>query len=323
VNPDRHSSPEWIQATNRAADGNTQPAVIGQTGTFPAADGVEFAGRSVLNVVWHLHALGFAPLLITRVGDDVEGRQVMLQLEKSGLNTAGVQIDDSLPTYGSPPDGDYRSEVSCAWEALDWKTVVDVIDCVEPVLLFHGVAAAKAASIQGALNSIQNRSAVPFFADLDLTHRALPIETVRRALLGVKWIRTDAKHLPELIGEPRESISRSILGEAIAVQARFALESIVVEHRGIPILGVCADRVARGTVSPPADPTFLPGGRDAATAALIVGLILDWREHLMIERAAQFAFLAGAEKIASRVDRMVYTHVLEHWGLARAGAVIS
>ena len=175
--------------------------------------------------------------------------------------------------------------------------------------------------IQQALNTIKSRTAAPYFVDIDLDRSTSLEKAVRRALLGVKWIRVDAVHLRELIGDFEVTISRSTLNEALAVQARFALEGIVVEHCGLPILGIWPDRVTRGTVSPPAEPTFLPGGRDAATAALIVGLLYRWREDLMIERAAQFAFLAGTEPISHHVDPLVYSSVLEHWGAAKSNAV--
>jgi hypothetical protein len=242
------------------------------------------------------------------------------QLEDIGIDTEGIQIDDSLPTSGRTA---HRApgKPCCAWEALDSKSVVGTLRKIAPQLLFHGVASMHSDSIQQTLNTIKGRTAVPYFVDLDLADFVLPTRTVRRALLGVKWIRVDAVHLRELIGDFEVTTPPSTLNEALAVQARFALEGIVVEHLGLPILGIWSDRVTRGTVSPPAEPTFLPGGRDAATAALIAGLLYGWREDVMIERAAQFAFLAGAERKARGVDSLVYSAVLEHWGIADSNAV--
>jgi fructokinase len=281
---------------------------------------MEFAGQSVLNVVWHLNALGFEPLLITRVGSDAEGRRIVRQLEDIGIGTEGVQVDDSLPTSG----GSARRATDkpcCAWEAMDAKSAVGILRKSEPFLLFHGVASMQSEAIQQALNTIKSRTGLPFFVDIDVDRRTSLAKVVRRALLGVKWIRVDAEHLRELIRDFEVAISRSTLNEALAVQARFALEGIVVEHCGLPILGIWPDRVTRGTVSPPDEATFLPGGRDAATAALIVGLLYRWRQDIMIERAAQFAFLAGTKATSRQVDPLVYSSVLEHWGTAESNAV--
>jgi fructokinase len=298
--------------TTPALNPAARPAVVGRVGTSAAAGGAEFAGQSVLNVVWHLHAMGFNPLLITRVGRDREGRRIVRQLEDIGIDMEGVQIDDSLPTprRASPRNA---GKPCCAWEGLDTKSVVAVLRKTEPQLLFHGVASMDNQAIQQALNTITSRTAVPYFVDIDLDRSTSLEKAVRRTLLGVKWIRVDAVHLRELIEDFEVTTPRSVLNQALAVQARFALEGIVVEHCGLPILGIWPDRVTRGTVSPPAEPTFLPGGRDAATAALIVGLLHRWREDVLIERAAQFAFLAGTEPISHHVDPLVYSSVLEYW----------
>jgi fructokinase len=317
---DRRSASKKNGVPTPALGFDARPAVVGRVGTFAADDGVQFAGQSVLNVVCHLHAMGFKPLLITRVGRDAEGRRIMRQLEDIGIDTEGVQFDDSLPTSGRTAHrapGNPR----CAWEALDAKSVVGILRKTEAQLLFHGVASMRSESIQQALNTLTSRTAVPHFVDIDLNRSTSLEKAVRRTLLGVKWIRVDAVHLRELIEDFEVTTSRSPLNQALAVQARFALEGIVVEHCGLPILGIWPDRVTRGTVSPPAEPTFLPGGRDAATAALIVGLLYRWREDIMIERAAQFAFLAGTKAISRQVDPLVYSSVLKHWGTAESNAV--
>lgn len=311
---DRRSASKKTGAAAPVTDLELGPAVVGRVGTFIAADGVEFAGQSLLNVLFHLHALGFRPLLVTRVGSDVEGRRIVGQLEERGIDTEGVQIDDSLPTLGRLSVGKGADQPRCAWEALDAKSAVRILKKAEPPLLFHGVASMHSEALHEALNAIKSRTGVPFFVDIDFNRRTSLAQALRSALLGVKWIRVDADHLQELIGDFKVTISRSTLSEALAVQARFALEGIIVEHCGLPILGIWPDRVTRGTVSPPAEPTFLPGGRDAATAALIVGLLYGWREDMIIERAAQFAFLAGTARKTDNVDPLVYSSVLEHWG---------
>ena len=316
-------SPSNPHTINLPGGRTGHPVIIGRVGTFCAADGVEFSGRAVLNVLRHLQSLGLEPLLITRIGNDAEGRQISQYLEQCGIDLAGIQIDDSLPTSGGTVTSSEREVPSCAWEALDSKSAVNVIDRINPPILFHGVTATSTGTVQNSLNAVQSRTAVPFFVDFDLGRTKLAAHSVRRALLGVKWIRADAEALPELVENSGVSTPRSALDEALKVQARFALEGIVVGQRGLPILGVWPDRVARVTISPPADPSFLPGGRDAATAALIVGLMLGWSVHAMIDRAAQFAFLAGAAAIAERVDPFVYSAVLEHWFGFESNAVES
>ncbi|MEJ2581023.1 MAG: hypothetical protein P8127_05180 [Acidobacteriota bacterium] len=293
--------------------------MVGGVGSFGAAKEAEFAGQSVLNVLWHLHTLGFDPLLITRVGSDTAGRRIVRQLEDTGIDTVGVQVDDSLPTRGSKTPEE-SGEPCCAWAALDSRQAAVVLHETAPALLFHGIASTYNECIQNALNTITSRIAVPYFVDIDLTRRTALARTVRRALLGVKWIKVDAGHLRELLGDFEATEFQSTVNEALTVQARFAFDAIIVERLGMPILGIWPDKVIRGLVSPPDDPTCLPGGRDAATAVLIVGLLCGWQEQVIIERAAQFAFLAGTERRARDIDRMVYSSVLDRWFASHSNA---
>jgi fructokinase len=323
MTPGQRPTPKNRHAARPLAEIGKRPAVVGRVGTFSAADNVEFAGRSILNVVWHLHALGFEPLLITRVGNDAEGRQVLHHLENSGVDLEGVQIEDEMPTSGEPATSDRADGPRNAWEKLDWKPAVEIMNRTGVALLFHGVTTADSESIRSTLNTIQTQTGTPYFVDLDLAPQTLAHRDVRRALLGVKWIRADAGHLPGLMGDSEAPFSRSLTNDARSVRSRFALDGVIVEHHGVPVLGVYPDRTARGTVSPPANTSFLPGGRDAAAAALIIGLVLGWPEHAVIGRAAQFAFLAGSTAIAQRVDSFVYSSVLRHWGASEASAVES
>jgi fructokinase len=292
---DRQSSAKKTGASKAFLDINSRPAVVARTGTSLAPDGVEFAGRSVLNVMRHLHALGFEPLLVTRIGNDAEGRQVLRQLEKSGVDTGGVQIDDSLPTSEKTTGRGFEGP-SCAWEAFDWKPAVRAIDRIGPALLFHGVSATDAEPVRKALNTIQHRTAVPFFVDLDLADFALPTRTVRRTLLGVRWIRANAKHLQELIGESEASILQSVLNEALVVQARFALEGVVVEHRGLPTLVVSGDQIARGSRDTKRVGETPAQRRDAATAALIAGVVSGLPAHSLLKRTVDqaLAFISAS-----------------------------
>lgn len=289
-----------------------QPVVVGRVGTLPPANGVEFAGQSVLNVTSHLTQLGFDPLLITRIGDDIEGREVLHFLDSAGISTRAVQIDDSLPTFDREPTKAPLEEPRCAWQALRPKPAVHAVDEDSSSLVYHGVNATQSEPIQAFLNTLQNKTGLPFFVDVDVNRRDLPMSTVRRALLGVKWIRTEADLLP-VLNEHGENNAGSTPTEARALRSRFALDGVVADRRGLPTVAVSGDRIAHSTVSLPEDATFLPGGRDASAAALIVGVILGWAEDVMIERAVQLAFLAGGSALAHGVDPSVYSIVLRHW----------
>ena len=63
---------------------------------FPG--GGRVLGGAPFNVAWHLQAFGNRPQLISRVGDDEPGREVLQAMQAWGMSIAGVQIDHEHPT---------------------------------------------------------------------------------------------------------------------------------------------------------------------------------------------------------------------------------
>lgn len=63
---------------------------------FPT--GEQILGGAPFNVAWHLQALGDSPQLISRVGKDQLGDEILQEMSSWGLSTSEVQIDREHPT---------------------------------------------------------------------------------------------------------------------------------------------------------------------------------------------------------------------------------
>jgi len=57
-----------------------------------------FLGGAPYNVAYHLAMLGVKAGLVSRVGDDLLGREALRRLDAGGVDSRNVQIDRSLPT---------------------------------------------------------------------------------------------------------------------------------------------------------------------------------------------------------------------------------
>ncbi len=55
-------------------------------------------GGAPLNVAIHLKKQGLNPLLISKVGNDKDGKKLLEFLRNSGLNTNLIQTDNTFPT---------------------------------------------------------------------------------------------------------------------------------------------------------------------------------------------------------------------------------
>ncbi len=81
-------------------------------------------GGSPANLAYHLHCLGSQSLLLSRVGDDEHGRELLVFLESKGVNRSFIQTDNHLPTgevtvtfNGDEPS--YTIHQPSAWDAIE------------------------------------------------------------------------------------------------------------------------------------------------------------------------------------------------------------
>ncbi|HUS63976.1 MAG TPA: PfkB family carbohydrate kinase, partial [Kofleriaceae bacterium] len=82
-------------------------------------------GGAPANVAYHLAVLGGETALVSRVGDDAEGRDAAAALAAAGVDVGAVQVDPARPTGAvdvSVEDGEasYRLRKGCAWEHIEW-----------------------------------------------------------------------------------------------------------------------------------------------------------------------------------------------------------
>src|SRR5688500_19538552 len=60
-------------------------------------DGKQLGGAPA-NFAYHASALGAEARIVSRVGDDVNGREVIRCLEQLGVRTACIEVDPTAPT---------------------------------------------------------------------------------------------------------------------------------------------------------------------------------------------------------------------------------
>jgi fructokinase len=80
-----------------------------------------------MNVAYHLSKQGIESCLISRVGNDKEGNELLTNLEKLGLSTQYCQVDPNYPTSiveaETGPDNEMKYEISSpvAWDYIEYE----------------------------------------------------------------------------------------------------------------------------------------------------------------------------------------------------------
>ena len=79
-------------------EASMRPLIVGEVLFDVMPGGTRVLGGAPFNVAWHLEAFGLRPLLITRVGVDESGDEVLAAMASWGMDTSAVQRDDAHPT---------------------------------------------------------------------------------------------------------------------------------------------------------------------------------------------------------------------------------
>jgi hypothetical protein len=211
-------------------------------------------------------------------------------LSASDSDVTGVQIDRVLRTWND--ESQQRDFATCAYGGLASDTAVNTIRDVNPSLVFQATSAVRSERSLQALTDIQWATGVPFFIDLDLDETWLTARDMRRGLLGAKWLRIKAADLPAMNRPSATYKGRQpeLLTAAQSVRSAFALETVIVDHHGLPTLIVAGTQVVQGGRR-----WQEPRGSSAqqraqvAAAALVAGVISGLSVRELLRRATNQA----------------------------------
>jgi len=134
------------------------------------ADGSQVLGGAPFNVAWNLYALGAQPLLISRVGNDKMGSQILAAMSSRGLSIDGIQIDSSHPTgrvdvtiENNEPHYDIVDSV--AYDYIDQYSLPHL-----PLkgIIYHGTLALRHETSRKALEQLMTQMDAQVFLDVNL-----------------------------------------------------------------------------------------------------------------------------------------------------------
>lgn len=251
-----------------------------------------FPGGAPLNVAYHLRNFGLRPLLVTAVGHDRLGDELLRRLESWGIDTRGVVTDPGRSTglsrvalvEGSP---EFEIAPDAAWDRIE----------LSPAVL--GSAAGSAAVVFGSLaqRSHHNRSRLQ--ALLHLCPSALKvfdanlrppfdsIELVLELARQADLVKVSDHELEVLLGKPSTATSFPDAARRLAdrVQARYVCVTAGARGSGLLVEGRWYWRPTR-----PVAVRDSVGAGDAFLAALLFGQLRgDESPERTLRRASRFA----------------------------------
>lgn len=279
-------------------------------------------GGAPLNVARHLRAFGLDPLLLTRVGDDEAGEQILASLQRWRLDTRGVQRDGVHPTgralvHTDRDRGGNLFEIvpNSAYDFVDAAAATELFRDVRPELLYFGTLGQRRPASRRALAALLERFRGTRFFDVNL--RA-PWFNARRLddLLGeadiLKLNALELEVLAGFLGLPEDDTAR-----AAALMVRYSLREVVVTNGPDGAFRVGPEGAVLRARSLPPGPGIVDtvGAGDGFAAVLILSSACAWPPAVGLARAGSFAHALCQIRGAIPEEARFYHPFLAEWGI--------
>jgi len=297
---------------------HNRPVIFGEVLFDHFADGSRVLGGAPFNVAWHLRGFGANPLLISAVGDDAEGREVLERMISWDLTTEGVQTDPSHPTgkvAATVVDGENRFEIAPAqaWDFIHSDPALRAASEETPGLLYHGTLALRADESWNTLRSLSDETEAPSFVDLNLREPWWTKEKVDWCLSTADWIKLNETELAELSGRPSASFEEC-RDAARGLARDHSIEGVIVTRGAQGALSVVgSEQIFEAAAPPVASLVDTVGAGDAFSAVVCLGRLHGWDHQTTLDRAAAFAADLCAIRGATSTDFGLYERHLVQW----------
>lgn len=292
---------------------NDVPVVFGEVlfDCFP--DGNSVLGGAPFNVAWHLQAFGLSPLMISSVGDDELGKQVISAMQGWSMNVTGVQLDPEHAT-GSV-DIEFNNGEPCytitEHRAYDYIHSASLPRLPENSLLYHGSLCLRNHVSRDALVNLKMHHVGTVFVDVNLRDPWWERELVLSLTANADWVKLNKDELMQL-----GSGAGDVESQAHEFLNNNELSGLVVTLGEQGAVALTKEgELAKITPSKTLEVVDTVGAGDAFTSVLILGLSHGWQLDMTLERAQYFASLMVGQQGATVRNPGFYQAMIADWRL--------
>ena len=300
------------EALGRPLDGRA--LIFGEVLFDQFPDGSKVLGGAPFNVAWHLCGFGRNPVLVSSVGDDEEGREVLDRMQGWGLSTLGISTHPDRPTgrvVVSIDNGEPKYEISPgqAWDDILPPSLAPGT----PGLLYHGSLALRAEPSRVVWSDLLASYEAPTFVDLNLRSPWWDSELLERCMESATWLKLSADELAEVTdldtdtARACEAAARRLLADQPGTRVlvtRGDQGSLLISEDTPTVVAKAADAV---------DIVDTVGAGDAFSAVVCHGILEGWDERTTLERASAFALDICRIRGATSPDLSLYERHLRRW----------
>ena len=256
-------------------------------------DGTRHLGGAPFNVAWHLQRFSFYPLLISALGEDIEGREITQRMLDWGMDVSGVATLNNYPTgrvdvilnHGEPT---YTIQQNCAYDAIP---IPDNKILANAELLYFGSLALRNKISKDTLKFIKESFTGTTFVDINIRYPWFNSGHILPLIKNCNWIKLNIDEFNDLCSVPFSKNNKEL---------QFVLNKFCSDYGiGHLILTVGEDGAYLYQKSTDAlfyepiknIPVFISavGAGDAFSATVIRGIVEGWSPEKILREATSFA----------------------------------
>lgn len=198
-----------------------------------------FPGGAPFNVAYHLRQLGLRPHVVSAVGADANGDELLDRLRNWGIGTDGIRRHPHRPTgtvrAHLSPGGDARYDIvtDVAWDEIAPDTGARAAAASAGALVYGSLAqrsAANLAALEELLSALPASALRVFDVNLRPPHDDPAL--VRRLAAHASVIKLNAEESARLAGEPPAPGREEAHARSLAESSRCSLVCVTAGERG-------------------------------------------------------------------------------------------
>lgn len=303
--------------TQARATAHRRPIIFGEVLYDCFAGGQSVLGGAPFNVAWHLQGFGLAPRLISRIGEDELGAQVLAAMQRWGMDTKGIQRDPEHPTGRVDiqlKDGQPRFEIldQQAYDFIDAAQALAACRAIDAELLYHGSLAARNPTSAETLAALRRQLPLPLFIDINLRPPWWQGAQVAASIQNADWLKLNEDELLELLPEAAQE---PLQERALALSKRFNLGRLILTLGAAGALYLEQGQSLRSRAQALEALVDTVGAGDAFSAVCILGIHHAWSAPQTLERATAFAARICQQQGATAEEHSIYTQYKTAWEL--------
>lgn len=269
---------------------------------------IPIVGGAPLNVARTLGFFKAHPLMLTRIGNDEAGQQIIADMQRFQLIRDGVQIDTQYPTgrvivHLAPDDDRTKHQFEILeHQAYDYMQAEDCLSTVRKIfphhdqgILYFGTLAQRQSDSRAVLHYLLQHSKALRYLDLNLRKNQYNTETIISSLQAADIVKLNEDEFSVILALT-EQCEQATDHHAMIVQLhtllnRFELQAIILTlgERGYLFVDRENRMLSSGTLRYPVEIQDTVGSGDAFSAIFLLGMQQGWPLTISLSRAHEFA----------------------------------